>query len=87
VVGSTAVVAERYSHRLHPHLESAAPPPLPPKPPSPPINGEVIITELAAAVPEPPSLALLGAGLVGRNATMAASELNLEGRGESTYAV
>jgi hypothetical protein len=28
-------------------------------------NGEVIITELAAAVPEPASLALLGAGLAG----------------------
>jgi len=38
-------------------------------------------------VPEPPSLALLGAGLVGRNATMAASEVNLKGTGESTYAV
>ena len=28
-------------------------------------NGEVIITEIAAAVPEPSSVALLGAGLVG----------------------
>jgi hypothetical protein len=28
-------------------------------------NGEVVITELAAAVPEPASIALLGAGLVG----------------------
>jgi hypothetical protein len=27
-------------------------------------NGEVVITELAAAVPEPTSLALLGAGLL-----------------------
>jgi hypothetical protein len=28
-------------------------------------NGEVVITELAAAVPEPASIALLGAGLAG----------------------
>jgi hypothetical protein len=28
-------------------------------------NGEVIITELAASVPEPASIALLGAGLAG----------------------
>ena len=28
-------------------------------------NGEVVITELAAAVPEPASIALLGVGLVG----------------------
>jgi hypothetical protein len=28
-------------------------------------NGEVVITELAAAVPEPASVALLGGGLIG----------------------
>jgi hypothetical protein len=28
-------------------------------------NGEVVITELPAAIPEPVSIALLGAGLVG----------------------
>jgi hypothetical protein len=28
-------------------------------------NGEVVITELAAAVPEPASIGLLGAGLLG----------------------
>jgi PEP-CTERM motif len=28
-------------------------------------NGEVVITEIGAAVPEPGSMALLGAGLVG----------------------
>jgi hypothetical protein len=28
-------------------------------------NGEVVITEVAAAVPEPASVALLGAGLFG----------------------
>jgi hypothetical protein len=28
-------------------------------------NGEIVITELAAAVPEPASIALLGAGLIG----------------------
>jgi PEP-CTERM motif len=28
-------------------------------------NGEVVITEIAAAVPEPASIALLGAGITG----------------------